>query len=213
MRQGVLIAAAVAALALAGTALADQWQVHRTAAGNAAARASVVQRADLGTATGWTGGFKAPDMSSTPPCHGFAPKQSDLVVVGAAASAWQHSGLELQSQANILETFAMVQLDWQRTVLDARVTPCLRETLLKQLGTGAKLVHFGVLAFPRVAPLVRCYRAVVTTSGVKVFVDVLALGKGRTEIELLTVAPLAADSVIRIAERRLAEKLVARAKA
>src|SRR3954452_19000855 len=104
MRKAVFAVAIAAALALAGTALADQWQVHRTAAGNAAARAAVIQRADLGTATGWTGGFKAPDMSSTPPCHGFQPKQSDLVVAGAAASAWQHTGLELQSQANVLKT-------------------------------------------------------------------------------------------------------------
>jgi hypothetical protein len=205
--------AVVAALVFAGAALADQWQVHRTAAGNASARASVIARADLGTATGWQGGAKSPDLSSTQACHGFQPKQSDLVVVGAAASAWQHTALELQSQANVLQTAAMVKLDWQRTVLDTRVTPCLRATLVKQLGAGAKLVHFGVLAFPKVAPLVRCFRAIVTVSGVQVFVDVLALGKGRTEMELLTVAPLATSAVILIAERRLAEKLVARTKA
>ncbi|HEV2592828.1 MAG TPA: hypothetical protein VGU02_13160, partial [Gaiellaceae bacterium] len=155
MRQAAVFAAALAALVFAGAALADQWQVHRTAAGNAAAQAAVIQRADIGTATGWTGGSRAPDMTSTPPCHGFAPKQSDLVVVGAAASAWQHTGLELQSQANVLQTAAMVKLDWQRTVVDTRVTPCLRETLLKQLGAGATLAHFGVVAFAKVAPLQR----------------------------------------------------------
>jgi hypothetical protein len=213
MKQATLAAAIVAALALASTALADQWQVHRTAAGNAAARAAVVTRADLGTATGWTGGAKAPDLNSTPPCGTFHPKQSDLVVIGAAASVWQHQGLELQSQANVLQTAAMVHTDWTRSIVDPRATPCLRTSLLKQLGAGAKLVSFGVLAFPKEGSLTRAYRAVVTTSGVKVLVDVLAFAKGRTEMELMTVAPLAAASVIRIAERRLVEKLVARARA
>src|SRR5437764_8619686 len=98
MRKAALFTAIVAALAFAGSALADQWQVHRTAAGNAAARAAVVSRADLGSASGWTGGSTKPDLTSTPPCGNFAPKQSDLVVIGAAASAWRHQGLELQSQ-------------------------------------------------------------------------------------------------------------------
>jgi hypothetical protein len=213
MRRAAFAAAIAAALALAGSALADQWQVHRTAAGNAAARAAVVSRADLGSASGWTGGSTKPDLTSTPPCGNFAPKQSDLVVVGAAASAWRHQGLELQSQANVLQTAAMVRTDWQRSIVDPRATTCLRTTLLKELGAGAKLVRFGVAAFPRVAPLVRAYRGVVTVSGTKVIVDVVAIGKGRTEIELTTAAPLAADAVIRIAERRLAEKLVARVRA
>ena len=212
MRQAALLAATVAALAFAGAALADQWQVHRTAAGNAAARAAVVTRADLGTATGWTGGSKAPNLSSTPPCGTFEPKQSDLVVIGAAASAWTHQGLELQSQANVLQTAAMVRTAFQRSGLDPRATPCLRTTLLKELGSGAKLVRFGVASFPRLTSLQRAYRGVVTVGGVQVLVDVLAIGKGRTEIELTTVAPLAADAVVRIAERRLAEKLVSRAR-
>ncbi len=198
------------ALALAGAALADQWQVHRTAAGNAAAHAAVVARPDLGSATGWTGGFTKPDLTSTPPCGNFAPKQSDLVVIGAAASAWRHQGLELQSQADVLQTAAMVRTDWQRSIIDPRATTCLRTTLLKELGAGAKLVHFGVSSFPHLAPLVRAYRGVVTVAGVQVVVDVVAIGKGRTEVELTTVAPFAANAVISIAERRLAEKLVAR---
>ena len=213
MRQAAFAAAAVAALALAGAALADQWQIHRTAAGNAAAKRAVVVRADLGTASGWKGGFKTPDLSSTPPCGTFHPKQSDLVVIGAAASVWQHQGLELDSQADVLQTPAMVRTDWKRSVVDPRATACLRVSLAKELGTGAKLVSFGTLAFPKVAAFARLFRGVVSVSGTKISVDVLALGKGRTEMELTTVAPLAADAVVRIAERRLAEKLVARARA
>lgn len=212
MRQAAFVAA-VAALVFAGSALADQWQIHRTAAGNAAAHAAVVSRADLGTATGWTGGYKKPDLSSTPPCGTFHPKQSDLVVVGAAASAWSHQGLELDSQADVLQTAAMVRTDWRRTVIDPHAAACLRVSLGKELGKGATLVSFGVFSFPHVASLVRAFRGVVSVSGTKVSVDVIAFGKGRTEMELTTIAPLAASAVVKIAERRLAEKLVARAKA
>lgn len=213
MRQAAFAAAIVVALVFAGTALADMWQIHRTAAGNAAASAAVVKRADLGTVSGWTGGTTKPDLSSTPPCANFHPKQSDLVVIGAAATSWKHAGLELDSQANVLQTAAMVRSDWSRTVVDPRVTPCLRSSLLKGLGSGTTLVHFGVIAFPHVTSLTRCYRAVVSTNGVKVLVDVLAIGKGRTEIEMTTIAPFAADSIVRLAERRIAAKLAARAKA
>lgn len=213
MRRAAFTAAIAAALTFAAAALADQWQIHRTAAGNAAAHAAVVSRADLGSATGWTGGYKKPDLSSTPPCGTFHPKQSDLVVIGAAASAWSHQGLELDSQANVLQTAAMVRTDWRRTVIDPRATACLRSSLGKELGKNAKLVSFGVAAFPHVASLVRAYRAVVAVGGTKVSVDVIAFGKGRTEMELTTIAPLGASAVVRLAERRLAEKLVARAKA
>lgn len=213
MRRTALAVTIAAALTFAGAALADTWQIHRTAAGNAAARAAVVTRADLGAAAGWTGGTSKPDLSSTPPCGSFHPKQSDLVVIGAAAATWHHQGLQLDSQANVLQTAAMVRNDWRRTVTDPRVTPCLRSSLLKSLGSGAKLVHFGVIAFPHVTSLTRCYRAVVSANGAKVLVDIIAVGKGRTEIELEMVAPLAADSVIRAAEHRMATKLAARAKA
>jgi len=213
MKKSAFSVVIVVALALASAALADQWQVHRTAAGNAAARAAVVAPSDLGTATGWAGGATKPDLTSTPPCGTFHPKQSDLVVVGAAASTWRHSGLDLHSQANVLQTAAMVTTDWRRTVIDPHVTPCLRTSILKTLGAGVTLVHFGVIAFPHITPLTRCYRAVVNTSGGKVFVDVLAIGKGRMELELTTIAPLAADSIVRPAEHRLAALLAARAKA
>lgn len=218
LRAGALAAAgAAAALALAGTAAADKPRVSLTRAGNAAARAVVVQRADLGSAAAWTGGAKKPDLSSKFPCSGYQPKQSDLVVMGAARSTWQATGIEIDSESEVLQTPAMVGLDWQRSVLAPQVVPCLRSGLATRLGASGRLVSFGRVGFPSVASDARKYRALVdVTSGsatVRVMIDVVLLGSGRTEITLMTTAPLAADSSVGPAELRLARLLVSRVRA
>ena len=207
--------AAVAGLALAAAAFAAAKQPIRfTPAGQAAARAVVLQRADLGSASGWTGGAKKPDLSSDTHCANFHPKDSDLVLIGAAETDWQHAGLEFDSEAQVLQTPKMVQLDWQRTVLSPHLLPCLRETLAKAGGASAAVVSVARLAFPQVAPYTRAFRTVVeVTSGtqkVRVLIDVVLIGRGRTEVTLTTTAPLAAEAVVRPAELRLARLLASR---
>jgi hypothetical protein len=216
-RRLSFFAAVVAGLALGSAALADTWQIRFTSAGQAAARAVVLKRADLGAATGWTGGAKKADLTSAPPCGTFHPKQSDLVVNGAAETLWRHSGLELDSEATVLQAPAMVRLDWQRTVVAPQVLPCLRVGFARQVPAGAKLVSVKRVAFPSVAPLTRAVRAIVdVTSGsasIPVFTDLVAIGKGRTEVTLTTTAPLAIDRSVHPAEVKLARLLASRAKA
>jgi hypothetical protein len=200
----------LAALTFAAAACADTWQVHFTSAGQAAAHAVVLKHGDLGTAGGWSGGSVKPDLNSTPPCASFRPKQSDLVVIGAAATAWKHAGVQLNAQANVLKTARMVTLDWQRTVLPPQVAPCLREGLVKQLGTQGRIVDFGRVSFPRLATYTRAYRAVVDVNGVRVDTDVIVLGKRSTEITLTLIAPSAARTVDEHAEATLVRRMVAR---
>jgi hypothetical protein len=95
---GLLVVVAVG-LAGVGGASADREKVHLTAAGQAAARAVVVRRGDLGTAGQWTGGARKPDLSSTMPCAGYQPKQSDLVLIGAAKTVWKSTGIQFDSEA------------------------------------------------------------------------------------------------------------------
>ena len=106
----VLAAALGMCLAWAGTAAADKEKVRLTTAGQAAARAIVLRRTDLGAASGWSGGAKKPDLSQSMDCATYEPKQSDLVLVGAAQSVWKHTGLELESEAQVLQTPGMVRL-------------------------------------------------------------------------------------------------------
>lgn len=217
LRPVVVLAASVAALALAGAAAADKEKIQLTKAGQAAARAAVLKRADLGAATGWKGGARKPDLSSTPPCASFRPKQSDLVLNGAAETRWTHAGLQIDTAAQVLQKPRMVRLDWQRTVLSPKVLPCLREGLAKSLDSKTHLVSLRRLAFPRIATYTRAFRALMdvdTPSGsVRVFSDVVLVGRGRTEVTMTTTAAFAADAVVRPAEIRLARLLASRIRA
>ncbi len=203
------------ALVLAGAALADAIQVHYTAADQAAARAELLKTADLGA--GWTGGARKPDVSSDLGCTSYKPKQSDLVVTGAAAAEFSHTGLDIRSEAHVLRTAKMVALDWQRTVVAPQVLPCLREAASKTSSPQAQFVSLNRLAFPRVTSRTAAFRGLVdVTSGgstVRVLVDIVAIGKGRSELTLATTAPYAARASVQPAEVRLARILAARASA
>ena len=206
-----------AGLLLAGAAVADGEQIHLTAAGQKAAHAAVMHRADLGGASGWTGGSKKPDLTAGTGCANFKPKQSDLVLIGAAETVFKHPGVEFDSEAQVLETPAMVRLDWKRTVLAPKVMPCLRATVTRGLTAAEHLVSVRRVAFPAVAAYTRAYRATIavtsTPGTVRVFVDLVLAGRRSTEITLTTTAPLIAEPAVRAAEVRLMRILVARAAA
>jgi hypothetical protein len=217
-RAGVAALLAVGlTLAFAGAAAADREQIRLTPAGQAAARAAVLTRADMGPAAGWTGGAKKPSPSSTPPCPGFRPKQSDLVRIGAAKTEWKHAGLAFASEAQVLETPAMVRLDWQRTVLAPQILPCLRAVLSKQTAASTRFVSVRWLPVPRLSTYTRALRVMLevktATATVPVLVDTMIVGRGRTEITLTTTAPAAAAATVQAAELRLARLLVARIRA
>ena len=215
-RLGVVLAAGSAALALVGVAGADQYQVRLTAAGNAAARAAVVARSDLGSSAAWTGVSKKPDLSSSSTCAGFDPKESDLVIVGAAETDWKHPGLEFDSVAEVLQAAKMVQLDWQRVMLSPKLLPCLRKTVPQGIGARGKLVAARELAVPQLATYAKAFEIVVDVKSgsqtVRIMIDMLFVARGRTEITLTTAAAFAARSVVQPAEIRLARALVARAR-
>jgi hypothetical protein len=213
-----LIAVTVGALVAAGVALAadpSKEKIARTTAGNAQARAEVVRKADVGT--GWKGGFKKPDLSSSMPCTTYRPKQSDLVLIGAAESTFSRAVLEVDSEAQVLRSAAMVQRDWQRTILDPRVLPCLRQGFTKALGSKAKLVSFRKVAFPHVARLTRAFRMLATVATqfgpVPLEIDFVAMGSGRNELTLTLSGPTVAQSTLHALELRLARTLAGRARA
>jgi hypothetical protein len=205
------------ALLTAGAVLAGsptKEKIARTPAGNAQAKGEVVRSADMGS--GWKGGFKKPDLSSSMPCTTYHPKQSDLVLVGVAETTFSKPPLVVDSEAQVLRTASMVRRDWQRTILDSRVIPCLRQGFAKALGARAKLVSFRKVAFPQVASLTRAFRMVanVTTQfgPVPVEIDFVAMGSGRNELALTLSGPTVAQSAQRATELRLARALAGRAR-
>jgi hypothetical protein len=210
------MAVTVVALVAAGVALAgdpSKETIARTAAGNAQAKAEVVRKADVGS--GWKGGFRKPDLSSLP-CTTYHPKQSDLVLIGAAESRFSRPALEVDSEAQVLRAAAMVRRDWQRTILAPQVMPCLRQGFTKALGAHAKLVSFRQVAFPHIASLTRAFRLVANVATqfgpVPLEIDFVAMGSGRNELTLTLSGPTVARSTLHATEVRLARLLAGRAR-
>jgi len=217
-RTLVVAACCLVALAAAASALADTIQVHYTAADQAAARKAVLRSADLGAGATWTSVPAKPDVTSSMDCKGFHPKQSDLVVTGAAATEFRSTGIDFRSESHLLRAPRMLALDWQRTVIAPQVLPCLREGVTKgTAGAGTHLVSLKRVSFPRITSRTAAFRALldVTSGGqsIRVLVDIVAMGKGRTELTLTTSAPYVALASVVSAEVRLARILAARAKA
>ena len=122
----------------------------------------------------------------------------------------------LANEVEIFRTAAMVDRDWRRSIVPAAV-PCLRRTLTKGLGTQAKVLSFGRIPFPKVGTHSAAFRGIVAVSAlgqtVRVLLDIVLVGKGRTEISLDATAPAAAARAVSAAERRLARTVAARARA
>ena len=212
----VLLAVALGLVPGAGARIADRPRISFTAADLAAAKAAVVRRTDLGS-SGWTGGARKPDLSSTMSCPGYEPKQSDLVVTGAAESVFQNTGLAVQSVAQVLKTRAMVGRDWSRTVVAPKAFACLRTMMARSLPSSQRLVSFTRLPFPHIARYTAAFRALVEVSAGgrhgQVVADVVVVGRSRTELTLSVEAPAAAKGSLPAAEVRLAKRMLARVRA
>jgi hypothetical protein len=212
-------ASAVGLLAAAPAQAANERPTLRfNATGQAAARAAVMTKADLAS-TGWTGGAAKPKITPYPECPGFHPKQADLVMTGAAQATYFHSsGIGFDTVSQVMQTAKMVRLDWQRTVLDPRVTPCVRYRMQQDArGSTYTFLSLKPLSFPRVAPFTHAWRVLYDdkASGkkVRIFLDLVGIGVGRTEILMSVSGPLVGADAVVDAEVRLARILVARAKA
>ena len=220
MRAALAIVFGAVALGLSSGAMARSSEKPRQSfnpSDVAAARAAVLQRGDLGTAGGWSGGTRKPNLSSGMSCAGYTPKQSDLVLTGAAEAVWHHAGLEVQSVAQVMKTRGMVALDWRRTVTSPKAVSCLRTMLARTLPSGQRLASFSRLSFPRLTPYAEAFRALIDVSAggqhALVVADVVVVGKSRTELTLSVEAPAAARSGLPAAEARLAKLLLARVRA
>jgi hypothetical protein len=211
-----LVGLLTAAVAEPASAPPSKQQIHFTAADQAAARGAVLRLADLGS-SGWEGGRLKPNVGSGLVCNGYAPKQSDLVLTGAAETAWRRTGLQVRSVAQVLKTRAMVARDWARTVTDPRAVACLRGAVTKGLTSSERLVSFRRLPFPRIGTFSTAYRAIVEVSAggarARVLVDLVLVGRSRTELTLMIAAPAAAGATIAAADVRLARALAARVRA
>jgi hypothetical protein len=209
----------VLASALPANAANERPTVRFTTAGQAAARAAVMTKADLYTPAGWTGGAVKAEVLPFPPCPGFRPKQADLVLNGIAEATFRHTtGIAFNTVAQVLRTKKMVREDWKRTVLDRRVPACLRYRMIQDARQSKfTFISLAPLPFPHVARYTRAYRVVyddrTRAKKVRIFFDLVSFGHGRTEILMSATGPLLGADAVLDAEIRLGRILVARAPA
>lgn len=220
-RLTFLFAASTAALVV-GAAWAsgtDKEPRRYTVADQALARSIILRQGDLGASGIWHGGAKKPDTSPSPTCPDFNPRQSDLLITGDAESEFSYAaaGVDYDSEAQILQTAHMVQLDWQRSVLPSAALPCLRSILAGVIPAGEKIVSVGRVAVPKLATYTAEFRVVLdvhsstTSKSIRELIDELIVGRNRTEISLTTEAPYAARGPVEQSEIRIAKLLIARA--
>lgn len=214
----VVVVAAISGVAAAFAAVADKEQHKFTAADQAAARSAIVQKGDLSSTSGWTGGAKKPDLSPAPTCANYNPKQSDLVLTGAAESEWKNVGFDLDTEAQVLQTAHMVALDWQRTVDDPAAIACTKQHVQQNLNSGTvKFVSFKRITFPKIGTYARAYLTSITVTSngqtVPVSIEDILMAHKRTEFTITSTAAQQGQAVVAAADIRLAKILVARAKA
>jgi hypothetical protein len=214
----LLVAACALAAVTSGGAFASTADtVHPSAADQALAKAAVLHLSDFTPGSGW--------VAATAPSNGrsagagsscaAASKTTGLTETGHAVSAFKAPGFYVQSWATILQTPAMVQLDWRRST--PFILGCLRGAIAHSLNTSTSMTSIVELPFPKVAPLLHAYRATVsvTVQGttIPMVADILIYARGRTELELLQVSPQAFASEAKAAEQRIASLLSLRATA
>jgi hypothetical protein len=200
-------------LVLAASALAAPTPFKANPADQAAATAAVAQRRDFGG--DWSGGATKPDLSADTGCADWNPKQSDLLVTGAAATSYKAPGMQIDTEVHVLKSSAMVRLDWQRTIVAPRMLSCLREGFAKEVtAAGTEVVSVKRLPFPRLTSQTTAFQALIdiTRNGStgRLMVDIVVIGKGRSELTLVTSAPYAAQAAVKAGEVRVARILTAR---
>ena len=164
----------------------------------------------------WTGGAVKPAVTPFPHCPGFSPKQADLVVNGIAEATYRHSsGIAFNTVSLVLATRRMVQVDWRWTVLDPRVPACLRYRMIQDARSSKfTFISLARLPFPRVARFTSAYRVIyddrTTGKKVRIFLDLVSFGRGRTEVLMSTTGPLIGADGVLDAEIRLGRILVSR---
>jgi hypothetical protein len=213
-----LAAAMVAALVCTAAAAAggDAYTVRMTPDGQAAARAALLTKGDLGG--GWEGGPSKPQLSTGLHCRTYHPKLSDLVIVGAASAQYRQPGLLMHSDVQVFRTERMVALDWRRTAAATRFLACLRATA-KKSATAAKLrfVSFRKLRVPAIGTETTAYRTIFDAQApqgaIRMAVDIIAFTHGRTELMLVTTMALASAPTLVENEIVLARTLAGRVRA
>jgi hypothetical protein len=211
-----LLLVAVAALALAGAALADPLDPKQklNAADQARAKAALLKQSDLGAA--WNDHSTAtPSSLKAPICPSLRPDYSKLTITGHQESVFDNGngGVQIVSDVEVWKNEKQAT-QHMNALLKPALPKCIKYSLLKSVGGSAILFPVKTRKLGKFADVSVSYRAPV---GFKVngkiqsvISDFVFVRKGRTEIYLNVVAPSSAEEQLTALETRLARALVQR---
>jgi hypothetical protein len=213
--------AALAALVLAGAALADPLdpKVKLVDADQARAKAALLTGSDLGL--GWTGGaLKTPSSLKQPICPQLRPNFSKLTITGHAESVFDNGngGVQVSSDVEVWKTEKQAARH-MNALLKPALPTCIRYSLLKTVGGIQKAVllktqkrNLGKLAGDSAVSFRVPVGYKVGKQTVVVASDFLLLRKGRTEIYVNVTGP-SNDAALTALEKRIAKTLLGRVRA
>ena len=204
----VIVSGVGLGLVIVQAALAGETQPTRfNASDQATAKAMTLKATDLGP--GWKGGATRPDLTVDNRC---GMKRSDLVLTGAASSKFTTPGALVSSESNVLQSPGMVTSEWRRSFGNVGFMACAGRLVTES--AQMKIVSFKKRAFPKLATYAVRYRMLAdygaAGSSTRILVDVIYLGKGRSEVALSVTTAYAQRVQTDAAERRLAQLLVRR---
>jgi len=187
MRLVVVLAAAAV---LAGPAAAAAPSAEHTAAGTAAAKASLLTKSDLGRY--WTAGATGtPGLRLS--CKGWAPSGAGIVETGAAGSPSYSSsnvGPWVAQTTSVYGSTKQASTYWARAARPGLLA-CVLETVkaVESQGIKVTVLSKGNLPVDKATSLTAAYRVVanLTAPGKtprKLYFDVVLLGRGNTLSEL-----------------------------
>jgi hypothetical protein len=135
------------------------------------------------------------------------------VLTGAARTQWSAGTRQVSSQTEVLQTARMVAAEWRLQIVKPGAIACLRSVLAKSFTTaGGSLISFTKVALPKLGQYTAAFRLVGVVQNIRAVVQVVLVGKGRTEVEL-TVSDLApAQSAVGADALHYARILAARVK-
>jgi hypothetical protein len=212
MRCSVLavLAAALIAAAVAAADTTDP-KTKLSAAGQAHAKAQVLQFSDLGPA--WSGGAEKATSLKVPVCPGNQPNNSDLTLVGHAESYLQlaSEGLAVDTDVEVFRTPKQIATLYKRMITPL-LSNCLKYDLQKSLGSaGTKVGAVTQLKLTPAGTHSSDYRLTLSYNGHAVVSDYLFVGAGSSQFFVNVVAPGPLASQLLALENRIAKTLAARA--
>jgi hypothetical protein len=187
----ILIGAGV----LATSAAAAGPTFDRTAAGDAAATASLLTAKDLSPQHGWKAVAQGTNSGFDFSCSGYNPSSQGVTEIGAATSADYSTGgvqdVQVLQLSNVYASAAQASTLWSRAVRSG-LTRCVAETLesVAHQGIDVRLLSQVPLRVEKVGPMTAGYRVVAdlyyptTKKQLETYFDVILVGRAGTLSEI-----------------------------